>query len=390
MNSIATLSTRLSVRSMAEISPRRIEWLWPGRIPIGKVSLLCGDPGLGKSLVTLDIAARISSGGEWPDIPTPVEQGGVLLLTAEDDAADTVAPRLASLGADLARVQIADGVDLAGSNQRKFFSLGKHLDDLDRALKEIPGARLVVIDPVTAYLDGIHESRGSVVRRMLRGLTEIALSRNVAVVAVTHLSKKGSGPATLRALDSLAFAAAARSVWLISADPVEPKRRLMTPAKTNLAAGIGGLAFEIETAQDQPRIAWKAGRIEIAADDLVRLSREPLRELAQRIELTPREEVAAWLHEQLIDGPWVRKDLWTEARGMGFARRTVYRALHEIGAVVVNDGREGKYVLLAEQAAGLPKEDLFRSLSLKTMAEERVAKWAKRRSAGGAAVASTG
>jgi putative DNA primase/helicase len=256
---------------LSDVPARQLNWLWPGRIPTGKVSLLCGDPGLGKSLVTLDIAARVTRGGGWPDSELPAERGTVLLFTAEDDAADTVAPRLVAAGADLGRVQIVDGLEAAESDSLHSFSLGMHLSELDDALAGLVDARLVVIDPITAYLEGVHEMRSTNVRRMLRGVTEIAERRRVAVLAITHLSKRGVGPASLRALDSLAFAAAARSVWLVAQDPAQPTRRLMTPAKTNLAAGIGGLSYTIESIEGQPRIAWNAERVEIAADDLVRL-----------------------------------------------------------------------------------------------------------------------
>jgi hypothetical protein len=87
----------------------------------------------------------------------------------------------------------------------------------------------------------------------------------------------------------------------------------------------------------------------------------------------------AWLREQLIDGPWVRKELWREARGLGFAQRTVYRALHEIGAVAVAGGREGKYVLLKEQAARLPTDSFSRGMDLERLADERAMKAVKRK-----------
>ena len=375
---------RLAVRRLADVARKPVNWLWPGRIPVGKFSMLCGDPGLGKSLVALDIAARVSCGGLWPDTGTRVAPGSVLLFAGEDDAADTVAPRLATVGADLERVQIVDGLSVEGSRRQEAFSLGEHLDELEVALEQLPDARLVVFDPITAFLQGVHECRGGVVRRMLAGVTEIARRRGVAVVAVTHLSKRGSGPATLRALDSLAFAAAARSVWLIASDPTDPTRRLMTSAKTNLAAGIGGLAYSIETADDQPRLKWHDGRIEICADDLVRLSRASLIEMTQHIEWTPRHEVVAWLREQLIDGPLLRKELWREVRGLGFARRTVYRALHEIGALVADDGYGEKYVILSEQATDLPRDSFDLKIRLESLAAERVVKAAKRRSEGGA------
>jgi hypothetical protein len=259
------------------LAARPVDWLWPQRIPIGKVTLLVGDPGLGKSLVALDIAARVSTGAPWPDeqhrdstqsaIRDPQSEianatlapnssllapSSVLLLNAEDDLADTVLPRLEALGADCDRIIAIPsflGSSRDGSVSRDH-ELKRDLARLRSLLDTLPDCRLIIIDPISAYLSGNGNTSGEV-RNLLTPLSELAHTRRLAIVAVSHLRNQ-QGSAIHRTMGSLAFLTAARAAWVICEDPANSDRRLLLPVKSNLAGRTDGLAYNVESKTTGP------------------------------------------------------------------------------------------------------------------------------------------
>jgi putative DNA primase/helicase len=199
------------LRCFAEIAPRPVRWLWPGRIPLGKLTLLIGDPGLGKSLLTADITFRVTKGTRFPD-NVPCESGEVIFLSAEDDAEDTIRPRLDAAGADVSKVHLLDALRVRledGTLCEKFFNLETDCDHLNEVLRKNPQVRLIVIDPISAYLGNVDSHSNSEVRNLLAPLAKLAGQHCVAVICITHL-RKSAGAAVYRAIASIAFAAAAR------------------------------------------------------------------------------------------------------------------------------------------------------------------------------------
>ena len=243
-----------SFAELAELEPERLRWLWPGRIPYGKLTLLAGDPGLGKSWVTLDLAARISAGGTLPDGGN-VETADVLLLSAEDGAVDTILPRLAAQGADL---QSIHRINLAVGRGREEYML-----DLSRDFAEIrrnvegTGASLVVIDPVLAFTGQLDTHRGTAVRRVLSPLAIIAEQTEAAIVGVMHLTKGSHKANSLyRVAGSISFVAAARSVLLVATHPENPDLRILAQLKSNLAEIGPPLEFHIDGSGNDPSLVW--------------------------------------------------------------------------------------------------------------------------------------
>ena len=154
---MADLDEQVVSVSYNAVEVRRVAWLWEGRIPLGAITLLDGDPGLGKSLLTLDLAARITTGREMPDGTPGLREGaGVVLLSAEDDPGVTIAPRLRTAGADLARVEGVRGMTMrdpeTGLSLPRSFLLPQDIPQLEEVIERV-WARLVVIDPLMAYLD---------------------------------------------------------------------------------------------------------------------------------------------------------------------------------------------------------------------------------------------
>ena len=205
-------------------------WLWPKRIPLGRLTVLAGRPGVGKSFVTIDFASRVSTGMTWPDGSVNESAGGVLFFAAEDDPADTIRPRLDAAGADSGRVYYCRNVDLAKIESR---------------IDQVPDCRLVVIDPIGSYLGRCVDAyRENEVRAVLEPLAGIASCRSIAVILVADDSL----------LRSCAFVGLARAVWHVTKDPHDRTRRLFLPGKSNLSRETSGLAFWI--ASDPPRVQW--------------------------------------------------------------------------------------------------------------------------------------
>jgi RecA-family ATPase len=184
------------LRCFRDIEPEPLRWLWPGRIPLGKLTLLIGDPGLGKSLVTVDMAARLSRGTAFAD-GAACDRGSTIFLSAEDEAADTIRPRLDAAGADLSRVHVLDAVRVTladGVLSEKCFSLETDIAALESALLQNPDVRLIVIDPLSAYLGGTDSHSNAEIRGLLSPLGAMAARRGVAVSAITHLRKSPGQP----------------------------------------------------------------------------------------------------------------------------------------------------------------------------------------------------
>ena len=319
---------RLSARRVSTVEREQLDWLWPGRIPLGKLTLLAGDPGLGKSLVTLDIAARVSTGRPWPDCPLLAQPvGEVLLFNSEDGLEDTTAPRLDKAGADDTRIIAVEGVEVfAGGDKptRVYFSLEHHLPQLEEALAEWPDVRLIVIDPISAYCGQTDSHKNAEVRALLAPLADLAGRSHAAVVAVTHLNKTGGPKAVYRAMGSLAFAAASRAVWAVVQDPDDRHRRLFLPAKLNLAQDPLGLAYRVEDG----RIAWEPDPVAMHADDAFRAEaagpKKPDRP-------TRRDEAEGWLREFLAGGPRPSKEVSEYGQEAGFTLITLRRAFKAMG-----------------------------------------------------------
>ncbi|MBI5864817.1 MAG: AAA family ATPase [Planctomycetes bacterium] len=318
---------------MADVQPQPIAWLWPNRIACGKLTLVAGDPGLGKSLATLDIAARVTTGTAWPDGATACEPGGVILLSAEDDPADTIRPRLDAAGADVSRTQLLRAVRRSEKSSESRFSLDGDLPMLEFAITRTPNAKLVIIDPISAYLGCRVDSYvNSEVRSLLAPLAELAGRTGVAIVLVTHLSKGGGGKAVYRAMGSLAFAAAARCVWLFAADRQDAKRRLFLSAKSNIAPDTPGMAYTIENGEGGPVVAWSAEPVTITADEALA---DPSGFGGDPSSLDSAKE---WLRDSLAAGPMPADDVQAGAKAEGISRRTLSRAKSELGVKSIRQG----------------------------------------------------
>ncbi len=329
----------VSVRPLSKIRPRDVAWLWPGRLALGKLAILDGDPGLGKSLLTLDLCARLSTGRPFPGADVAPAPAGAVILNGEDGAADTIRPRLESLGADLDRVFILHYPAAA----LRFPSRTAEL----RAAAASAGARLVVIDPVMAFLDpAVNPGSDPSVRAALRPLARLAADLDCAVLLVRHLTKIGGFRSLYRGGGSIGFVGACRIAWLVAREPYEPHVRVLAQVKNNLAAPQPSLAFTVEPGPTGAlSLAW-LGERPWTADQLLAAARKP------PDDLPALERARRFLQHVLRDGPRHSRDIADLARGKHLARATLRRAridLHARTQLVTRDGRRYSYLLLPGQ-----------------------------------------
>jgi putative DNA primase/helicase len=228
----------------SEIAPEPVSWLWPGRIAVGKQTLIAGEPGLGKSQLATAIIAAVTTSGYWPNSEGRAPLGRAIILSSEDGIADTIVPRLIVAGADLSRVEIISAVCNEEGNRRSF-NLQADLSLLEAHIKANSDVRIIVTDPLSSYMGAIDSHKNTDVRSVLETIGEMAARHHVAILGITHFSK-GAGQRAINAfIGSVAFIAAARSAFAVMKDPGDETRRLFLPVKNNLAPLGHGLAFRL-------------------------------------------------------------------------------------------------------------------------------------------------
>lgn len=320
--------------SLDSIDPEPVEWLWFNRIPLGKLSLIVGDPGNGKSFLGIYLAAHVTTGDHWPDIGAPILKGSVIILTAEDGLADTVRIRADAVGANVKKIKILEGI-INKEGEQEFFNIKEHLQALKQAIKQLKDVRLVIIDPITAYLGKVDSHKTSEVRNVLAPLVSLAEKHKFAIVAITHLNKNDALKAIYRTMGSLAFIATARAVWAISKDDNDEgsTRRLFFPLKTNLSINPTGLAFNIVDTQ----VVFEEQPVDVNVEEA--LSKE------KSEETTALDEATTWLKEALEDSPIAAADIFRMAKDNHISDATLRRAKKRLNVQSYKEGirQEGKW-----------------------------------------------
>ena len=309
---------KLDIITMAEVEAEEIQWLWKPYIPVGKITIVQGDPGGGKTTMALAIAAALTMGEPLPGSVTALPPAHVIYQTAEDGLADTIKPRLTKLDADCSRVHvICEGEEaLSLSDER-----------IERAILRT-GAKLFILDPLQAYLGGTDMHRAGGVRPVFRQLGAVAERTGCAIVIIGHLNKSG-GKSQYRGLGSVDIHAAARSVLTVGKIPVDENMRAVVHGKSNLAPHGVSMAFGLDPVNG---FTW-LGEYEVTLDEL--LSGKP-----------PRREnqlgrAKSFIQEALADGPVSSTSIFTKADGQGLSPKTLNRAKGELS--VKSFRREGQW-----------------------------------------------
>jgi len=245
---------------LSEVETQPIDWLWPKRIPLGKITILEGDPGMGKSLLAVSVAASVSTGRSMPG-ETPGKQGGVILIAPEDSSGDTIRPRLEAARGDPSQVLLLNTLVTLDEKKIKIydrpFSLSQDLDVLEERIKQMK-AVLVIIDPLTAVLGkNIDQSRDQDVREVFTPLAQLAERTGCAILIIRHLSKVGSANLLYRGAGSIGIIAVARLALIVAPHPTDVKKRILATTKNNLSEQAINIAYRIEENEvGVPYIQW--------------------------------------------------------------------------------------------------------------------------------------
>jgi hypothetical protein len=311
--------------SLDSVQPEPVEWVWERRTARGKLTLLAGDPGIGKTQIANDIAARVTTGGAWPDGGrAPV--GRCLILSADDGVADTIRPRLEAAGADLTKVEVLTAV-VNDDGKRRSFSLQQDLDALERKIREAGDVVLVEIDPITSYMgNGIDSHRTTDVRAVLEPVSAFAERNSVAVLAITHPPKAAQAKAIHAFTGSLAFAAAAR-IALLAVEEPETDRRLLLSVKNNIGPAAAGIAYRLEQRVVTnnvvgSHVVWDSEPVTMTANEAMRSGGNSESKIAEAEDL---------LREELADGPVSADEIIAKAARVEISEKTLRRAKKKLG-----------------------------------------------------------
>jgi len=322
------------------VEQRPVDWIWQNRIARGKLTLIGGDPGVGKSQIEIDIMAHITTGKAWPDGGTaPI--GSCVILSSEDAANDTICPRLDYAGADLGKVHIVQAM-VEGNGKRRSFNLQRDLDALTEEIKKVGDVLIVCIDPVTSYMgDGIDSHRTTDVRGVLEKVDRFADANGLAVLAITHPPKAAQAKAINAFTGSLAFVADARLAFIAIEEP-ETDRSLLLPVKNNLGVKADGLGFRLiqgVTSKGIPssRVTWDADPVNVSANEALAASGTEGKKGVQR------REAEEFLNGYLEAGPMPADKVIEAAKANDISKRTLDRAKKDLGVIVEKGGYQGEW-----------------------------------------------
>lgn len=322
---------KLILRRLGSMKFEPISWLWLDWLAAGKLHIFGGQKGAGKSSVLYDLAARVSVGAAWPD-NSPGVKGTVLVWSSEDDAKDTIGPRVAAAGGDPNRVVLVEGTQ-TGNGEVDYFDPARDMALLIEAAREIPDLKLVIIDPVVSVVDG-DSYKNAEVRRALQPLVNLAAECGAAIVGITHFTKgtQGKDPVE-RITGSIAFAAIARIVWGAVKGETEDDPRLFVRMASNIGKGGDGFQYTLCEAP-VPGYGFKAQTIQF--DQLLEGSAAKLiNDYESGGEKSELRQAMAWLKRKLADsGGMTVPQVMSAARADGHAWRTVERARQKMGDAI--------------------------------------------------------
>jgi len=310
----------ISLVCIADVQSEMVSWLWLPYIPRGKLTLFEGDPGIGKSWVSLAIATAVSLGKGLPGTEA-IESASVILASAEDGLGDTIRPRLDAMGADVRNVHAIKGALDFGNGG---------LAILEAYISQLHPA-LVIIDPLVAYIGaGVDLHRANETRAVMAKLADIAEKHGCAILAIRHLTKGGALKPIYRGLGSIDLAAACRSVLMAGCDPDNPQKRGIVQIKSNLAPMGKAIGYELRDGG----FYW-TGESDLTAARI--LAVEDSVDGKSAI-----DEAADFLRDELADGPVEAKQVFSDAKSLGIYERTLNRAKSKLRITSKREGESGK------------------------------------------------
>lgn len=316
--------SKLELINMNDVKMRPIQWLWKSRIALGKLTIIAGQPGLGKSQITAMLCAHVTAQKPFPD-SFIADKGDVLIISAEDDPEDTIKPRLIAAGADVKRCHFLNNVQVTeeGKTIYRLFDLEQDIQPLEDAVEALPDLRLIIIDPVSAYQGSADSHNNAEIRSLLAPYQNLVARRGIALVLVTHFNKSNSQEPIERIIGSIGLIAAARGGYAVVKDQEEENLRHFVPLKNNIGCDKIGFSYHIEgRTLDQgietSLIVWGDTPVE-----------------ARKI-LFPEKKnqtngAKDFLLEQLSNGAKPVAEIMDQAEGLGYSKGTIQRAAQKLG-----------------------------------------------------------
>lgn len=333
---------KVNAVSAANIKPVAIRWLWPGWLAKGKLHILAGAGGTGKTTLLISLIATITTGGRWPDGEICPEPGNALIWSSEDDPADTLVPRLIAAGADLSRVHIIQGRTNA-QGEVDPFDPSNDIGLLRDTVRELGGVSLLMLDPVVSAVKGdMHKAND--VRRGLQGVVDFAEANLCAVVGISHFAKGGAGSSPAdRVIGSQAFSALARTV-LVAAKQQDSDARVLARAKSNIGTDEGGVSYTIEPCTidggiETTHVAW---------GDLIQGSARDILGDVESVDeerLDDSDDPAEALKRILSAGPLTGKEAKRLMTNNGYTQKQIRNARERLSVVTARSGFGGDTIV---------------------------------------------
>lgn len=314
-----------------DLQPEPVAWLWHEWLAKGKLHLLAGAPGQGKTTIAIAFAATVTSGGKWPD-GSRCDPGNVLIWSGEDSCADTLLPRLMAAGGDRNKVFFVDSTRVSG--ELLSFDPARDMKALQAAAEKVGDVKLIIVDPIVSAVTG-DSHKNTETRRALQPLVDLAENMGAALIGITHFSKGGQGgDPSQRVMGSVAFTAVARVVLVaakVQGDDGQD-RRILARSKSNIGPDDGGFEYGLEQAEPLPGIhasyvSWGAA-VKGTAQELLS---EPGAQ--DNEEKGAQQNAHDFLTEMLKDCPVCSKDLEVQAKIAGISWRTIRRAADVMGII---------------------------------------------------------
>ena len=310
------MKNELKLISISEIQIEDVQWLWHPYVPLGKLTIVQGDPGEGKTSFVLAVISALTRGDPLPECEEAAKPVNVIYQTAEDGLADTIKPRLEMVGANCSRVLVIDDSsrELTLSDVR-----------LERAIRKTK-ARLIVLDPLQAYLgSGVDMHRANEVRPVLKRVAAMAERTKCAVILIGHMNKAQGLKSGYRGLGSIDFRAAARSVLLVGRSREDETLRVVVHDKSSLAAEGPAILFSLDS---ESGFSWK-GFCDATASELLSGSGPSV---------TKTEQAEKLIRDLIVDGEISSEELLNRALALGISERTLKIAKQTLGVTAVRRG----------------------------------------------------
>ena len=299
-----------SIEYYSRVEPKEVNWLWYPYIPYGKLTLIQGDPGEGKSTFVIQLISLLTNGAAFPDGSNAGEPVNVIYQCAEDGIDDTVRPRLNQAGADCNRVAFIPETDVPLT-----------LDDerIEQAIAD-SNAKLLVLDPIQAFISQDADMQSAVkMRGVLRKLADTAQKYQCAIILVGHMNKASGGKKLYRGLGSIDIAAIVRSILMISRDPEVSEIRYMIPIKSSLSPEGCAIEFRMDQEQGFQWIGKSSFSAAMLSDDM-------------SVE-TKKDRAMELLQDMLVDGDMLSTDIMNSMKQQGISDKTVRFAQKELGII---------------------------------------------------------